>query len=105
VPGFPQMAWPMIEWVLDAKYKEFFNRDEWAESSILVFEAGESQLIPAMTAVEAGFKGIKVFSLPSMGADGSRIHVELGVRGAPAQVEPAMQELRRLVRAAGFPYK
>ena len=104
VPGFPQMAWPMIEWVLDAKYKEFFNRDEWAESSILVFEAGESQLIPAMTAVEAGFKGIKVFSLPSMGADGSRIHVELGVRGAPAQVEPAMQELRRLVRAAGFPY-
>lgn len=105
VPGFPQMAWPMIEWVLDAKYREFFNRDEWAESSILVFEAGESQLIPAMTAVEAGFKGIKVFSLPSMGADGSRIHVELGVRGAPAQVEPAMQELRRLVRAAGFPYK
>jgi molybdopterin-biosynthesis enzyme MoeA-like protein len=105
VPGFPQMAWPMIEWVLDTKYKELFNRDEWAESSILVFEAGESQLIPAMTAVEAGFKGIKVFSLPSMGADGSRIHVELGVRGAPAQVEPAMQELRRLVRAAGFPYK
>ena len=105
VPGFPQMAWPMIEWVLDTKYKEFFNRDEWAESSILVFEAGESQLIPAMTAVEAGFKGIKVFSLPSMGADGSRIHVELGVRGAPAQVEPAMQQLRRLVRAAGFPYK
>jgi molybdopterin-biosynthesis enzyme MoeA-like protein len=105
VPGFPQMAWPMIEWVLDAKYKELFNRDEWTESSILVFEAGESQLIPAMTAVEAGFKGIKVFSLPSMGADGSRNHVELGVRGAPAQVEPAMQELRRLVRAAGFPYK
>ncbi|HJS76825.1 MAG TPA: molybdopterin-binding protein [Burkholderiales bacterium] len=105
VPGFPQMAWPMIEWVLDTKYKEFFNRDEWAESSILVFEAGESQLIPAMTAVEAGFKGIKVFSLPSMGADGSRIHVELGVRGPPVQVEPAMQELRRLVRAAGFPYK
>ena len=102
VPGFPQMAWPMIEWVLDAKYKEFFNRDEWAESSILVFEAGESQLIPAMTAVEAGFKGIKVFSLPSMGADGSRIHVELGVRGNPSEVGPAMEMLRRTV---GFPYK
>jgi molybdopterin-biosynthesis enzyme MoeA-like protein len=105
VPGFPQMAWPMVEWVLDTNYKELFNRDEWAESSILVFEAGESQLIPAMKAVEAAFKDIKVFSLPSMGNDGSRIHVELGVRGAPAQVEPAMQELRRLVRAAGFPYK
>ena len=105
VPGFPQMAWPMVEWVLDTKYKKLFNQDKWAESSILVFEAGESQLIPAMRAVEAEFKDIKVFSLPSMGADGSRIHVELGVRGAPAQVEPAMDELRRLVRAAGFPYK
>jgi molybdopterin-biosynthesis enzyme MoeA-like protein len=105
VPGFPQMAWPMVEWVLDAKYQDLFNRDRWAENSILVFEAGESQLIPAMKEVEAGFRGIKVFSLPSMGQDGSRIHVELGVRGAPQEVEPAMDKLRQLVREAGFPYK
>lgn len=105
VPGFPQMAWPMVEWVLDTRYTELLNRDKWAESSILVFEAGESQLIPAMQAVEAGFKGIKVFSLPSMGPDGSRIHLELGVRGDPAQVEAAMETLRRLVREAGFPYR
>ena len=105
VPGFPQMAWPMVEWVLDTKYKDQHNRDVWAEASILVYEAGESQLIPAMNAVESAFKGLKVFSLPSMGQDGSRIHVELGVRGAPAQVEPAMAELRRLVSDAGFPYK
>ena len=105
VPGFPQMAWPMVEWVLDTKYAKLFNRDQWDEASILVYEAGESQLIPAMQAVEAGFKGIKVFSLPSMGQDGSRIHVELGVRGDPAQVEPAMQQLRQLVREAGFPHK
>jgi len=105
VPGFPQMAWPMVEWVLDTKYRDRFNAQEWKEQSILVFEAGESQLIPAMQAVEAGFKGIKVFSLPSMGQDGSRIHVELGVRGDPAQVEPAMQKLRQMVGDAGFPYK
>ena len=105
VPGFPQMAWPMVEWVLDTKYATLFNQDRWAEASILVYEAGESQLIPAMQAVEAGFKGIKVFSLPSMGNDGSRIHVELGVRGDPGQVDPAMQKLRELVGDAGFPYK
>jgi molybdopterin-biosynthesis enzyme MoeA-like protein len=105
VPGFPQMAWPMVEWVLDTKYEKLFNKDRWSEASILVYEAGESQLIPAMQAVEAGFKGIKVFSLPSMGQDGSRIHVELGVRGEPAQVDPAMQKLRQLVGEAGFPYK
>jgi molybdopterin-biosynthesis enzyme MoeA-like protein len=105
VPGFPQMAWPMVEWVLDTNYRKLFNQDRWAEASILVYEAGESQLIPAMQAVEAGFKGVKVFSLPSMGNDGSRIHVELGVRGDPAQVDPAMQKLRDLVGGAGFPYK
>ena len=105
VPGFPQMAWPMVEWVLDTKYRERFNAQEWKEQSILVFEAGESQLIPAMQAVEASYQGVKVFSLPSMGQDGSRIHVELGVRGDPGQVEPAMQKLRQLVGAAGFPYK
>jgi molybdopterin-biosynthesis enzyme MoeA-like protein len=25
VPGFPQMAWPMIEWVLDTQYADRFN--------------------------------------------------------------------------------
>ena len=105
VPGFPQMAWPMVEWVLDTKYRDRFDAQAWKEQSILVFEAGESQLIPAMQAVEAAFDAIKVFSLPSMGQDGSRIHVELGVRGDPAQVEPAMQKLRQMVGDAGFPYK
>jgi molybdopterin-biosynthesis enzyme MoeA-like protein len=105
VPGFPQMAWPMAEWVLDTRYRERFDSQKWGEAAILVYQAGESQLIPAMRAVEEAFKGIKVFSLPSMGHDGSRIHVELGVRGDPAQVEPAMERLRALVRDAGFPYQ
>jgi molybdopterin-biosynthesis enzyme MoeA-like protein len=105
VPGFPQMAWPMVEWLLDSRYAHLFGKERWAEESILVYEAGESQLIPAMQAVEAAFKGVKVFSLPSMGADGSRIHCELGVRGDPALIKPAMERLRQEVRAAGFPYK
>jgi molybdopterin-biosynthesis enzyme MoeA-like protein len=105
VPGFPQMAWPMVEWVLEHRYGALFGSEKWEEASILVYEAGESQLIPAMQAVEAAFRGVKVFSLPSMGADGSRIHVELGVRGAPEQVEPAMESLRRAVSAAGFPFQ
>jgi molybdopterin-biosynthesis enzyme MoeA-like protein len=105
VPGFPQMAWPMVEWVLDTRYKELFDRDRWAENSILVYEAGESQLIPAMESVESRFPNVKVFSLPSMGEDGSRIHVELGVRGDPAAVDDAMEALRRAVAEGGFPYK
>jgi molybdopterin-biosynthesis enzyme MoeA-like protein len=105
VPGFPQMAWPMVEWLLDTKYQDRFDAQKWAEASMLVFEAGESQLIPAMKTVEAAYSGIKVFSLPSMGADGSRIHVELGVRGDPAAVRDAMDALQSEVRKAGFAYK
>jgi molybdopterin-biosynthesis enzyme MoeA-like protein len=105
VPGFPQMAWPMVEWVLDTRYRERFDAQKWAEASMLVFEAGESQLIPAMQSVEAAYPGVKVFSLPSMGPNGERIHVELGVRGEPAAVQGAMEALKREVREAGFPYK
>ena len=104
VPGFPQMARPRVEWVLDTRYAHLFDRDRWSEESILVFEAGESQLIAAMEAVGSTYPGVKVFSLPSMGEDGSRRHVELGVRGDPAQVTEAAEALRRSVRAAGFPF-
>ena len=104
VPGFPQMAWPMVEWVLDTRYRDLFDRDRWSEESIVVYEAGESQLIPAMEAVGALYAGVKVFSLPSMGADGSRRHVELGVRGDPIQVMEAAEALRKSVREAGFSF-
>jgi len=104
VPGFPQMARPMVEWVLDTRYRSLFDRDRWSEESILVYEAGESQLIPAMEAVGAAYAGVKVFSLPSMGDDGSRRHVELGVRGDPEQVRQAAEALRKSVREAGFPF-
>lgn len=104
VPGFPQMAWPMVEWVLDTRYRHLFERDRWAEASILVYEAGESQLVPVMQEVGARFAGVKVFSLPSIGADGSRRHVELGVRGDPRQVAGAIEQIRSGVKAAGFPF-
>jgi molybdopterin-biosynthesis enzyme MoeA-like protein len=105
VPGFPQMAWPMIEWVLDTQYRALFDRDRWAEASIVVYECGESQLIPAMVHAEKTYPGLKAFSLPSMGPNATRRHVELGVRGAPAQIEPAIEDMRRIVTELGFPFE
>jgi molybdopterin-biosynthesis enzyme MoeA-like protein len=101
VPGFPQMAWPMIEWVLDTKYRHLFDSQRWAEASVLVYELPESAIAPLMEQVNARYPGLKSFSLPSMGADGARRHIELGVRGAPAEVAPALEELRRGVAALG----
>src|SRR6185369_14468677 len=101
VPGFSQMAWPMLEWVLDTKYRHLFDRDRWAEASVIV-HLPESTIAPLMEEINAKYKGLKAFSLPSMGADAadmSRRHIELGVRGAPAEVEPAMADIRLGIEA------
>jgi molybdopterin-biosynthesis enzyme MoeA-like protein len=101
VPGFPIMAWPMVEWVLDQRYARLFHLQAEAEASIVVYESAESTLTPLMEAVEAKYRGLKVFSLPSVGEGGRRRHIELGVRGAPDEVPSAMEELRRGVIEVG----
>ena len=105
VPGFPQMAWPMLEWVLDTKYAHLVDRDRWQEASIVVLEAPESELVAVMETVGGRFAGVKVFSLPSMSDDGRRRHVELGVRGDPSQVSEAMSLLCAAVREAGYVFR
>ncbi|MBE0619775.1 MAG: competence/damage-inducible protein A [Burkholderiales bacterium] len=101
VPGFPIMAWPMVEWVLDNRYAHLFHRVAETEASIMVYDSAESTLTPLMEAVEAKYRGLKVFSLPSVGEGGRRRHIELGVRGAPEEVPAALEELKRGVSDTG----
>jgi len=93
VPGFPVMAWPMIEWVLDTQYAHQFGQTPRVERSVLVFEMAESTLTPLMETLEKTFPMVKVFSLPSVGDATTRRHVELGVKGAPSDVESAFPAL------------
>jgi molybdopterin-biosynthesis enzyme MoeA-like protein len=102
VPGFPQMAWPMIEWVLDSYYADRFNRRPSAEAALLVWKGIESALTPLMLKIEAEYPGLKVFSLPFLGSAEVGRHVELGVRGAPEQVPAAMELMRREVAELGY---
>ena len=94
VPGFPVMAWPMIEWVLDTHYPHLFNREVPGDRSFLVYELAESTATPLMEAIEQDFAGIKVYSLPSMGEGGVRRHIELGVKGNSALIDVAFERLR-----------
>lgn len=95
LPGFPVMAAPMMEWVLDHYYSHLFHQEARAEKAVLVFEAMESTLTPMMEMLEEKFPLIKVFSLPSVGNHQIRRHIELGVKGEPAQVEAAFDEMLR----------
>lgn len=95
VPGFPVMAWPMIEWVLDTHYKPWFSTGAWQERSVIVLGGIEGLLTPVMQRVEAAHPQVKVFSLPSVDHPQYGAHIDLGVKGAPAAVAAAYADLRR----------
>lgn len=81
LPGFPVMAWPMIEWVLDTHLRHAHRAVAQAERSVIVLGATEAALTPLMESVESRFQGVKVFSLPSVDHPQWGKHVELGVKG------------------------
>ena len=92
VPGVPVMAWPMVEWVLDTHYSQYFVQGEWLENSVIVFGAMEASLTPLMEEIELNHP-VKVFSLPSVDHPEYGRHIELGVKGGPAAVALAYAEL------------
>ena len=104
-PGFPAMAWPMLEAVLDSEYAGHFNSAPTIERSLLIFGTPESALVPMMLAVERQFPQVRTFSLPSLGDGGdgrlARRHIELGVKGPPEQTEAAFAALRSAVEQIG----
>ena len=93
VPGFPVMAWPMIESVLDTRYAGLFTTGQSAERSVIVFGAMEATLTPLMLAIEAAHEGVKVFSLPSVDHPEYGRHIELGVKGDPQRLDAAYAQL------------
>ena len=93
VPGFPVMAWPMIEWVLDQHYAALQGPVGLREKSVIVFGAMEATLTPLMERVEAGFDGVKVFSLPSVDHPEYGRHIELGVKGPADRLDAAYRAL------------
>ncbi|HEX8963084.1 MAG TPA: molybdopterin-binding protein [Rhodocyclaceae bacterium] len=104
VPGFPQMAWPMIEWVLETYYRDRFNTIDETERAIQVWEGMEGQLLKLMRDVEALYPRLTVFSLPCFGDEAIRRHVELGARGKPGEVAAAMEIIEAEVRRLGFEF-
>ena len=93
LPGFPVMAWPMMEWVLDTQYKHLHQSSAYVEKSIIVFGSMEATLTPLMLDIEAGYPGVRVFSLPSVDHPTYGRHIELGVKGKPDAVALAYPAL------------
>ena len=100
LPGFPEMSWPMMEWVIDQRYASI-GAVRAVEAAIIVREAGESQLIDLMNECLRAYPELKVFSLPRVTPER---YIELGVRGDAAQVALAIAMLKAGLSALGFPW-
>ena len=104
LPGFPQMAHPMAEWVLDTYYSHLFNQRPVIDKAFLLTgpNAYESALLGLMEHIVAAYPDLRLFSLPSIGPDGQRRHLELGVEGAEARVDQALEEIRQEIERRGI---
>lgn len=100
LPGFPVMAWPMIEAVLDEQYQIWQRPGAWLERSVVVMGAMEAALTPLMEGLERDH-AVKVFSLPSVDHPQFGRHIELGVKGDPAAVGVAFVRLLEALRQQG----
>ena len=99
LPGFPEMAWPMMEWVLDNEYVHLHRTDPPVDVAIVVRGAAESQLIDLMNACIACYPALKLFSLPSVSPER---RIELGVKGEAKLASEALAFLQHGVSALGF---
>jgi len=104
MPGFPVMASPMMEWILETFYKDLFHQLDYVEKSFIAAGAMEATITPLMEEIEKKYPEIKIFSLPSVGDPSkegilAQRHMELGVKGPANQVDVALKELRVGVEA------
>ena len=89
LPGFPQMAWPMAEWVLEKHFEQ--SGGPLREAALRVMDVPESLLVPLMEELFERFAALKLYSLPHLG---DPPFIELGFRGR-GDIEAAIGALRR----------
>jgi molybdopterin-biosynthesis enzyme MoeA-like protein len=93
VPGFPVMAHPMIEALLDGRYRALHGTLRESERSVIVYGSMEATLTPLMQAIERDHSGVRVFSLPSVDHAVHGRHIELGVKGDASLLPAAYSAL------------
>lgn len=91
VPGFPQMAWPMLRWVLQTHYPQLVGEKQVVER-VMINGQSESLWVEWMEGFERQFPQLKLYSLPHLNEDGSR-YIELGCVGRADWVAQGMQAI------------
>lgn len=103
VPGFPQMAKPMMEWVLDSYYESMRPSEPNIEKSAWVFDQPESELIDLMNQILVKYPEVKLASLPK--ADERHSRIDLAIKGKSKDVETAFAFLLASLDRESIKYK
>ena len=94
MPGFPEMSWPMIQWVLDNHYPNLKDTAPQDEQIIYVLNGRESDLLPVMTKIDKDYPLLRLSSLPHLG---KTPHIEFSLRGDTTQIAQAMSLLKTAI--------
>lgn len=97
LPGFPDMAWPMIEWILDHHYAGLARAPEVSHS--IRVHARESDLVPLLERLGGAHPDVRFSSLPDM--HGKDYTVELGVHGLAERAAQGFAALQAGLDAEG----
>lgn len=91
MPGFPMMALPMMEWVLNAYYADLTQAPR-VEKAIRLIGGQESEWVKFMEDFEKQFPDLRLFSLPTINSQDERA-IELGVEGIAELAEKGIQAI------------
>jgi molybdopterin-biosynthesis enzyme MoeA-like protein len=94
MPGFPEMAWPMIDWILKNYYGLLMAQKKIFDQSIWIDDRSESTLIGLMNKIEQKFQHINIYSLPKMTPKKT---IEFGIKGDENEVTKAMIFLKNFL--------
>ena len=99
MPGFPEMAWPMMEWIFNNKLPKI--KSDLDDQSIVIKNIAESFLIDLMNDIESQFPLVKMYSLPKITP---HRQVEFGVKGDKMQVQQSMSIIKKYIKELGYDF-
>ena len=102
VPGFPDMSWPMIEWVLDTHYQYLFDDEPNVEWRWDILGVAESSLLDMMNELLATFIEVGLSSLPSTERRGDLI--DFGLKGPRKEVIKASAWMEEKLKKMNINY-
>ncbi|WP_455203246.1 competence/damage-inducible protein A [Kaarinaea lacus] len=102
LPGFPEMAWPMLEWVLDNYYSQIIGEHQ-QQLLLKVVNVYESELLELMQSIQLAHPTVKLSSLPKFLANNER-EIELGIKGTKDAAGVAFSALKKALTNNNIQY-